>query len=190
MSLFRRSSTRSPAPATPPRSAPRGGDRPRILFVDDEEGNLFVAKEMLADQPYTVLTAADGTSALELLRQAPVAVLVSDQRMPGMTGVELLQRVAEQWPETIRLLLTGFADLGAVVEAINRAGIWRYLTKPIDATDLQHAMRIAVEQHQIRHAHRVEVEELRGVIQSLERRLADQARQIDALTLDPERREP
>lgn len=178
MSLFRRSTTRPPSQPTP---AGRGADRPRILFVDDEEGNLFVAKEMLADEPYTVLTAGDGTTALEVLRQAPVAVLVSDQRMPGMSGVELLQRVAEQWPETIRLLLTGFADLGAVVDAINRAGIWRYLTKPIDATDLQHAMRIAVEQHQIRHAHRVEVADLRGVIRSLEHRVAEQARRIEEL---------
>ncbi len=143
-----------------------------MLFVDDEEGNLFVAREMLADAPVVVLTATDGASALETLRSEPIAVLVSDQRMPGMSGVELLQRAATEWPDTIRLLLTGFADLGAVVDAINRGGIWRYLTKPIDPTDLQHAIRLATEQYRTRAAHREEVRSLKARIDELEARLA------------------
>lgn len=169
MSFFRRS-TRSTGSS--PRIAPPG--IPRVLFVDDEEGNLFVAREMLAELPVVVLTATDGASALETLRSESIAVLVSDQRMPGMTGVELLQRVAAEWPDTIRLLLTGFADLGAVVDAINRGGIWRYLTKPIDPTDLQHAIRLATEQHLARTAHRDEVRSLRARIAELEQQLARQ----------------
>ena len=171
MSFFRRP-TRSTG------SSPRipALELPRVLFVDDEEGNLFVAREMLVDVPVTVLTATDGASALAALRSEPVAVLVSDQRMPGMTGVELLQRAATDWPDTIRLLLTGFADLGAVVDAINRGGIWRYLTKPIDPTDLQHAIRLATEQHRIRAAHRDEVASLKARIDELEQRLAERDR--------------
>lgn len=107
----------------------------RVLFVDDEE-RILRSLAMQFRRRYEVLTESDPQKVMALLQQRSVDILVSDQRMPGMSGSELLARVQQAYPHTVRILLTGYSDLNAAVEALNSGGIFRYLTKPWLAQDI------------------------------------------------------
>jgi signal transduction histidine kinase len=117
-----------------------------ILCVDDEVDNVE-ALERLFRKKYNVLKATSGPMALELLDQYPneITVIITDQRMPLMTGVQMLEKAVEKHPRPIRLLLTGYTDLESVIEAVNKGQISRYLTKPWDPVDLQQTVDQAVE---------------------------------------------
>jgi len=104
----------------------------RILLVDDEEGILKALRRVLRGLGAEVVTASNGPAALEILSKQNVSLIISDQRMPKMTGVELLGRVRELAPQTIRILLTGYADIDATVEAINNGAVRYYMNKPWD----------------------------------------------------------
>jgi response regulator RpfG family c-di-GMP phosphodiesterase len=115
-----------------------------ILYVDDEENNLFSFKAAFRIK-YQVYTAISGDEALKILAEKPVHIIVTDQRMPGMTGVEFLEKVIPIFPDPIRLLLTGYADMGAVVDAINKGKIFHYLTKPWNEEELDMTINRAYE---------------------------------------------
>lgn len=117
-----------------------------ILCVDDELDNVQ-ALERLFRSKYTVLTATSGKQALEILDQepGPIALIITDQRMPQMTGVEFLAYTIEKFPDTSRLLLTGYTDIESIVQAVNTGQIYRYLTKPWDPVDLHATVDQAVE---------------------------------------------
>lgn len=103
----------------------------RILFVDDEENILRSLKRLFMDEDCEVFTASSGTEALNILKKTDeMGVIISDQRMPGMTGVDFLEQSRKISPHSLRILLTGYADINAAVEAINRGGAFRYITKP------------------------------------------------------------
>jgi DNA-binding NtrC family response regulator len=118
-----------------------------ILVVDDETEILFSLNALLR-RDFEVYTAESGAQALEVLRQRPIHVLMTDQRMPQMTGVELLTRARGECPQAIRIIFTGYADLKAVIDAVNRGEIFRYLTKPWDPDDLCAVLHQACEQYQ------------------------------------------
>ncbi|MBB1519495.1 response regulator [Aquipseudomonas guryensis] len=124
----------------------------RILFVDDEE-RILRSLALQFRRDYEVLTESDPRRALERLRHEPVQVIVSDQRMPQMSGAELLAQARELQPDAMRILLTGYSDLEAAIEALNDGGIFRYLTKPWDpqemAFTLRQAAQIAQSQQQL-----------------------------------------
>src|SRR5699024_806867 len=105
-----------------------------ILVVDDEADNVD-ALERLFRRKYNVLKATSGRQALELLADQKVSLIVTDQRMPNMTGVEFLAESMKSHPETIRILLTGYTDIESVISAVNSGQIYRYLTKPWDPVD-------------------------------------------------------
>ncbi len=113
-----------------------------ILLVDDESEILF-SLQLLLRREFEVYTAEGGAAALEVLRQHPVHVIVSDQRMPQMTGVEFLRRAREARPEAVRIMLTGYADIKAVIDAVNQCRIFHYLTKPCDPDDLRAVLQQA-----------------------------------------------
>ncbi|QDK39037.1 hybrid sensor histidine kinase/response regulator [Bdellovibrio sp. NC01] len=117
-----------------------------ILCVDDEIDNVD-ALERLFRRKYTVLKATSGKEALAVLDQnpGPLALIITDQRMPEMTGVEFLEKTLESHPETTRILLTGYTDLESVIMAVNKGQIFRYLTKPWDPVDLANTVDHAVE---------------------------------------------
>ena len=117
-----------------------------LLIVDDEAGILSALKRLLRRDGYHILTAESPALAFDLLAQHPVQVIVSDQRMPEMSGTEFLSRVKQLYPETVRIVLSGYTDLQSVTDAINRGAIYRFLTKPWD----DEALRV-----QIREAFRV-----------------------------------
>lgn len=136
-------------------------ERPRILIVDDEEAILETMTFTFMDL-YEVLTTSDPTQALGIMEEnAPIAVVITDQRMPGMTGVELLREIYERYPETIRIILTGFADSDATIQAINDGHIYGYVNKPWEPDELKALVRRAAELHALTLENRRLVEDLR-----------------------------
>ncbi len=125
------------------RPAPGG----RVLLVDDEENILRSLKRVLRRGDWEIETARDGAEALEVFLRFRPHVVISDFRMPGMTGVELLARVKEQAPQVQRIMLTGHADQQAIEDAINRAEVFRFLTKPWNDAQLVSMVKSAFEQH-------------------------------------------
>ncbi|UZJ58379.1 response regulator [Pseudomonas sp. KU26590] len=104
--------------------------RPTVLLVDDEESILNSLRRLLREQPYDVLLATSGEQALAIMAEQPVDLIVSDARMPGMDGAALLARVYSLYPDTTRVLLTGYVDLETIVKAINQGHVHRYIAKP------------------------------------------------------------
>ncbi len=114
--------------------------RPVIMFVDDEQRVLKSMRAMFR-RDYEVLLANSGEEALKLLAERQIDVVVSDQRMPYMTGVEVLTEIKQRSPDTLRILLTGYADLAAVEASINDAEVFRYLMKPCPADEIRGAVQ-------------------------------------------------
>ena len=120
-----------------------------MLVVDDEPEVLSSVHDLLR-LDYQVITRGSGAEALEVLRSAEeVHVIMSDQRMPGMSGVDLLRQAKAIRPETTRLLFTAYADIRAVIDAINQGHVFRYLAKPWDPDELRVVVRQAVEHHDL-----------------------------------------
>jgi len=117
-----------------------------ILYVDDEENNLFSFKATFRIK-YHILTALSGDEALKILEANQVHIIVTDQRMPEMTGVEFLERVLEKYPDPMRILLTGYADMGAVVDAVNKGKIFHYLAKPWNEEELDMTITRAYQKY-------------------------------------------
>ena len=115
-----------------------------VLYVDDEPGNLRIF-ELGFRRDFTIVTAPSGEAGLEVLSHSPVAVVLSDQKMPGLTGVEFLARVRELDPKTIRMLITAYGDADTLGSAINESCVWRYVAKPWQPEDLRLALRRAIE---------------------------------------------
>jgi PAS domain S-box-containing protein len=137
-------------------------ERPRILIVDDEEAILETMTFTFMDL-YEVLTTSDPTSALQIMEDnEPIAVVITDQRMPGMTGVELLKEIYERFPETVRIILTGFADSEATIKAINDGHIYGYVNKPWEPDELKAIVRQAAQLHALSLENRRLVDDLRG----------------------------
>jgi CheY-like chemotaxis protein len=121
--------------------------RPRLLIVDDEEAILETMTFTFEDD-YEVFTSTSANEALALLdKHAPIAVVISDQRMPEMTGVEFLSRVFKRSPATQRIILTGFADMNAIIRAINDGHVYAYITKPWEPDHLKQVVRRAADHH-------------------------------------------
>ncbi|HHN74817.1 MAG TPA: response regulator, partial [Acidobacteria bacterium] len=129
--------------------SPRMPEMERVLFVDDEANILSGIRRNLRRR-YEVFTAEGGQAGLEALeREGPFAVVVSDYRMPGMDGVEFLARVRAQSPHSVRMMLTGQAEMSAVIGAINSSKIFRFLPKPISRDELIGALDDALEQYRL-----------------------------------------
>jgi response regulator RpfG family c-di-GMP phosphodiesterase len=106
-----------------------------ILYVDDEANNLVSFKAVFRIK-YNVITAISGEEAIKILRNHTVNIIITDQRMPHMTGVEFLESILGEYPDPIRILLTGYADMVAVIDAVNKGKIFHYLTKPWNEEEL------------------------------------------------------
>src|SRR5579872_3708327 len=137
----------------------------QILCVDDEI-NVLQAFERQFHRRFELFTAQGPERGLEQLEKSgPFAAVVSDLRMPGMDGIEFLRRVREQWPDTVRIMLTGQADMNASIAAVNQGNIFQFLTKPCPADMLGRALETAIEQHRLITSERELLEQtLRGSI--------------------------
>jgi response regulator RpfG family c-di-GMP phosphodiesterase len=138
-------------------SAPMPSHRPTVLLVDDEESILNSLRRLLRGQPYDVLLATSGAQALDMLAQQPVNLVMSDARMPNMDGASLLAHVRQLYPETARIMLTGYADPGAIIKAINDGQIHRYISKPWNDEEMLLILRQSLEhQHSEQERQRLE----------------------------------
>lgn len=120
-----------------------------ILYVDDEENNLISFKAAFRIK-YNVYTAISSDVAKEILDTKPVEIIVTDQRMPNTTGVEFLESILEKHPEPMRILLTGYADMNAVIDAVNKGKIFHYLTKPWNEEELDMTIKRAYDVYALR----------------------------------------
>ncbi|NJO20120.1 MAG: response regulator, partial [Spirulinaceae cyanobacterium RM2_2_10] len=128
---------------------PQASKKPKILIVDDEPDNLDLLYRTFR-RDYRVLRAESGPVALELLKQeSHVAAIISDQRMPIMSGTEFLSLTAQQYPDIIRIILTGYTDVEDLVEAINSGKVFKYVTKPWEAEHLKEIVRQAIDTHNV-----------------------------------------
>ncbi|MCF6281398.1 MAG: response regulator [Candidatus Polarisedimenticolaceae bacterium] len=118
----------------------------QLLLVDDEEAVLRSLKRLFRATGYDIYTTTSGEDALKLLAQRPIDIIISDMRMPGMSGAEFLAHAAKEWPDTIRMVLTGYADLNKTISAINSGHIYRYFSKPWDEEDMRLSLHRAAEQ--------------------------------------------
>jgi len=125
-------------------------DKGVILMVDDEENVRRALIRELRLEPYELLEAEDAKSALQVLKEREVDVIISDYRMPGVNGLALLRIVKDHYPEIIRIMLTGFGDMETVIRATNDAEIFRFFTKPWDKEKLLKALRKAMEERRLK----------------------------------------
>ncbi|HWZ47061.1 MAG TPA: HD domain-containing phosphohydrolase [Herbaspirillum sp.] len=121
-----------------------------VLVVDDEAGILSALKRLFRPVGYKVLTAESGAAALEILAAEHVDLIISDMRMPGMTGAQFLAQAKASYPDIVRILLTGYSEVGSTIAAINEGGIYHYLPKPWDEHDLLLTVKRALEQQQLK----------------------------------------
>lgn len=157
-----------------------------LLLVDDEENILNSLRRVLRNEPYRLLTTGSGEAALDLLEQQPVDLVISDARMPGMDGATLLSEVQQRWPQCLRILLTGYADITTTVKAINEGQIYRYISKPWDDDELRLIIRQALAfQHSERERQRLEAltreqnECLQELNATLEQRVRDRTAELE-----------
>jgi len=115
-----------------------------VLYVDDDRANL-VALQYALEDTFRIEVTDDPRVALERLASEPIAVLLADHRMPGMTGVELCERARTTSPDTARIIVTAYADVHAAIDAVNRGQVMRYLQKPITNEELEEVLRAAIE---------------------------------------------
>lgn len=148
----------------------------KVLAVDDEQSSLNAIYRTLR-RDYDVILSLNGQSALEVLKSQKIAVILADQRMPEMTGVELFQKSLEIQPDAARILITGYSDIEATIQAINEGQVFYYINKPWEPDDLRIIIRRAVEQHQL-------VQENRRLIKELE--AANQRLQAENISLHKE----
>ena len=145
---------------------------PAVLVVDDEVRVLDSLEALLA-MDHRVLRAERPDAALEVLAREEVALVISDQRMPGMLGTELLARAREVSPETVRVLLTAFTDADALMDSINAANIYHFILKPWDPTELTHTVRRGVERYRLSRERQQLLGDLEAKNRDLETTLAD-----------------
>ena len=142
-------------------------DKPSILYIDDEEHNLVAFKAAMR-RDFNVLTAISAEAAMPFLEDSSIKLIVSDQRMPKTTGVQFFSKIKESHPEPIRVLLTGYSDMEAVIDAINKGEVYRYLTKPWDAEYMKATLNQALELFDLRRENKKLVKDLLRANEQLE----------------------
>ena len=139
----------------------------KVLCVDDEHHNLKALKRLFKNEPFEFIGYASPMQALDEITAIKPAVVISDQCMPEMDGIQFLQHVQSKQPDTVRILLTGLADLETAISAINKGNVYRFITKPWDDDALKKEVRTALEHQESIHC-------LRGMLENLADEIIDQ----------------
>jgi response regulator RpfG family c-di-GMP phosphodiesterase len=158
---------------------------PAVLFVDDEPNILTALRRLFRKEDFQVYTAPGGEEGLELLRTSPVPVVISDYRMPAMNGVVFLAQVKQLLPDSVRVILSGFADAQVIVDAINKGEVFRFHPKPWDDQELLITIRQCMDHYRLRCEHALlsqqaqqQNEQLRQLNESLEQAVAERTRSL------------
>lgn len=166
--------------------SPDAADPPVVLFVDDEPSILSALRRLFRPQGYRVLLAESGRAGLAILEAEKVDLVVSDMRMPEMDGAELLEQVRERWPTVGRILLTGYADVGSTIAAINRGQIHRYVAKPWEDRELLMCVQDGLERRRLEQENRALLALTRAQNDELKALNADLAGRVKARTSELE----
>ncbi len=158
----------------------------QILCVDDEKNVLRSIERIFLDDDYVIHTATSAGEGLEILRnKAPIQIVISDYRMPGTNGVDFLRDVCENWPDTVRIVLSGYADMAAVVSAVNEGQIYKFIPKPWNDDELRITLSNALERYflhkknnQLTDELKKRNEELREINQNLEKLVEERTAEL------------
>jgi len=145
-------------------------DKFSILYVDDEEQNLISFKATFRRE-YNILTALSGEEGLEIARNNHVDLIITDQRMPEMTGIQFLEKIIPEQPDSIRMILTGFSDIEVIIKAINTGRVFRYITKPWDQNELRMTIENARQLYNLQKSNKDLVIELKHKVEEQEKTL-------------------
>lgn len=155
----------------------------KILFVDDDKDILNSLKRQMRKEDFQVVTANSGKDALSILEKESFPVIVSDERMPEMSGVELLKQVKKIYPDSIRMILSGYADSKTIIDAINQGEIYRFIAKPWDIDDLKNSLYLALDKWTHREKNKSYLEKIIEENKKLKKRLSYRE---SKLNLNPE----
>ena len=125
-----------------------------ILLVDDEQGVISALKRVLMDQSYEIFTANSGTEGLNIMKSNRIKLVISDERMPGMSGTEFLTSVNNLFPSTIRIMLTGHANIQSAMNAVNNGEIYRFFAKPWDDLEIKLSIKSAIDKFNLEEENR------------------------------------
>ena len=157
-----------------------------ILAVDDEEDNLDLLRRTFRKE-YNVFTSTNGYDGLKLMERIDIALIITDQRMPGMTGIQLLEKTIERYPNTIRIILTAYTDVEDLIESINTGRVYKYITKPWDNDELKITVMRALESYELANKNDQLIEDLQQALEKL-RESMEKIIQIVSRTI--EKRDP
>lgn len=161
-----------------------------ILILDDEVNVLKSLERLLEEESYDIITVLDGNKALEMVKTHTPSLIISDYRMPGMNGVEFLSQACQVYPDSIRVMLTGFADIDAVIGAINKGEIYRYITKPWKEDEFKALIRDCLKQYELIRENKYllnltikQNEELKDLNTNLEKKVEDRTKELQESNL-------
>jgi serine phosphatase RsbU (regulator of sigma subunit) len=149
-----------------------------ILYVDDEEDNLIVFKSAFR-RDYEIHIALSGKEGIEIMKNHEIHLIITDQRMPEMTGIQFLERVLPEFPDCIRMILTGFSDIEAIIQAINTGRVYRYITKPWNREELKINIDRGLETYQLKEQNRKLIEDLQMINRFLEEKVIERTKKIE-----------
>jgi serine phosphatase RsbU (regulator of sigma subunit) len=149
-----------------------------ILYVDDEEDNLVVFNSTFR-RDYEIHLARSGMEGIEILKNHEIHLIITDQRMPEMTGIQFLEKIIPDYPDCIRMILTGFSDIEAIIQAINTGRVYRYITKPWDRGELKINIDKGLETYHLREQNRKLIDDLKEANQSLEKKVIERTKKIE-----------
>ena len=179
------------APAAEPGAVAPPDATPQLLFVDDEPSILNALKRLFRGKGYEIRIATSGAEGLSMLKEMAADLVISDMRMPEMDGAQFLEQVFLGWPDTKRILLTGYADASATIAAINRGKIWRYIAKPWNDEEILITVQQALAHRQLMHENarlteltRLQNEELRELNAGLEQKVAERTAELRRANAD------
>ena len=141
-----------------------------VLYVDDEEHNLISFAATFRKE-YKIYTAKNGNDAIEIMRQNDIKLVITDQRMPEMTGIQLLEKLSPEFPDSIRMILTGFSDIEVIIDAINSGRVFRYITKPWDENELRMTLENARQLFELQSRNRSLMAELKQKVEEQDQTL-------------------
>ena len=151
-----------------------------LLYVDDEATNLRVFKSNFRKY-FNVFTTTSPFEAIEILDQNEIQVIVTDQRMPQMTGTEFLEKILPNHPDVIKIILTGFTDIEAIKDGINRCGIYKYITKPWNFEEMKGVLERGLESYQASQDSEEHIKDLEDSNVELEKRVSERTEELNKI---------
>ena len=152
---------------------------PPILYIDDEQDNLTVFYSAFR-RNFKVYLANSGQEGIEIMKMHTIHLVIADQRMPEMTGIEFLERIKIEYPDCIRMVLTGYTDVEAIIQAINKGRVYRYITKPWNKDDLKLTIDRALETFNLKRQNRKLFADLEEANQTLEKKVIERTKKIES----------